>query len=172
MCRRNAEEIRLSIDNFLVLAKLCLKNSKFDEAKVHCAALLELDSTNVDALRLYATICGINGDLDEAIQIIGKAISFSAAGEPSDYFSRGRWCLRDGRLDGAINNFKEVIEICKKNNDEYYVEDAYLHMAIAFFYQGEKERIISALAHVGDDCRTSINGTVFSKKYITQAISV
>jgi len=158
----------LSDENLLLLSKASLESGNTEQAMEQCLAYLSTEPDDVVALRLYATLCGMKSDLSKAIEIIGKVISLNALEEPCDYFYRGRWRIKTGQLDGAIRDFGRVIEICQENKNSYYLEDAYLHQAIAFFYQENREKTVSALSHVSDDCRTSINGVVFSKSYIVQ----
>lgn len=170
MFQNVVEVTKLSEENLLLRAKASLQTGNTEQAMEQCTEYLNAAPDDVAGLRLYANLHGIKGDLTEAIKTIGKVISLNRNEEPCDYFYRGRWRLRAGQLDAAIRDFENVIAISQERNDAYYVEDAYLHQAIAFFYQENKEKAYFALSHVSDDCRTSANGVVFSKSYIVQRI--
>ncbi len=162
------EVTELSGEKLLVQAKASLEAGDLKKAQEHCRAYLTEFPDDVVALRLYANIHAIQGDLSEAIKLIDRVISLNDVEEPCDFFYRGRWRLRSGQFDAAVIDFECVIDVSTQNNDVYYLGAAYLHQAIAFFYQGNRAGAISALSHVDEEHRTSVNGIVFSKSYITE----
>jgi hypothetical protein len=156
----------MSHSELLRRAKAALQAGNKQEAMALCSTCLLSDPDDVAALRLYANLCAREGDVSNAIKNINHVIALNDMDEPCDYFYRGRWQLRAGKLDMAITDFEQVITLCHQHGDAYYLEDSYLHQAIAFYYQENRDKAANVLQYVGDECRTCVNGVLFSKAYI------
>jgi tetratricopeptide (TPR) repeat protein len=97
----------MSHSELLQRANAALQAGNNEEAMALCPTYLLSDPDNVAALRLYANLCAITGDVSHAIKAINHVIALNNMDEPCDYFYRGRWQLRAGKLDKAITDFDQ-----------------------------------------------------------------
>lgn len=142
----------------------------FDQALALCLEYLIEHPNDVEAIRMQAKIQGVAGRVSEAIESITKILSAAEFPEPCDFFYRGRWFLREGKIFSACSDFQKVLKISEECNDDYYVGATQLHLAYAYALDGNKKNARVHLNETPPDSTTSVNGTLISISYIENMI--
>lgn len=71
----------------------------------------------------------------------------------------------------AVSDFSAVIDLCKNYGDDYYLEAAHLHRAVAFAQMGSKAEAQEDLKQVSDECQAFAIGKLFSKSALSATLS-
>lgn len=145
-------------------AEQAARANDYATAEKYCKEHLGAFPSDRKALRLLAFIFSLDRRHDDAIATVSEVIALSAdKSEPSDYFNRGRWHLERRNFAASVEDFSKVIELCGFYKDDYYLEAAYLHRAIALRHMGANTEATRDLSHIGDECQTFALGKLFSK---------
>lgn len=156
----------------LELAERAAKSKDYVAAEKYCKEYLAASPTDREGLRLLAFIYSLGRRYDEAVMTVSEVIALSESKpEPSDYFNRGRWNLERGSVTDAVSDFSAVIDLCRHYSDEYYLEAAYLHRAVAFAQKGSRAEAQEDLKQVGDECQAFAIGKLFSKSALSATLS-
>lgn len=148
----------------LVLAEQAAKSNDYGAAEKYCKDHLGVFPSDKKGLRLLAFIYSLDHRYDKAIETVSEVIALSGEkSEPSDYFNRGRWRLEQRDFYDAVSDFSAVIRLCGLYKDDYYLEAAYLHRAIAFMQTGSNTEAREDLSRIDDECQAFTLGKLFSK---------
>jgi tetratricopeptide (TPR) repeat protein len=157
----------------LVLAEQAARSNDYVAAEKYCKEHLATSPSDKKGLRLLALIYSLSRRHEEAIMAVSEVIALSEdKSEPSDYFNRGRWNLEKGAFADAVSDFSAVIELCARYSDDYYLEAAYLHRAVAFAQMGSKAEAQEDLKQVDDECQAFALGRLFSKPALSATLSL
>jgi tetratricopeptide (TPR) repeat protein len=122
-----------------------------DPAAVSDAARLAerySDDARVWCLLAYAN--ARQGKNTEAVASITKAIDLSP-GEPGMHFDRGRYNLKLGKFQQAVDDFDRALVVCEERNDDYYRESLHFLRADALIKLDRKAEARADLMHVRDE---------------------
>jgi tetratricopeptide (TPR) repeat protein len=92
---------------------------------------------------------GAVADLTHAIELNSN--------EPHLFYTRGRNRFLLGNVEGAVEDFALVLELCDRLESNYYREELYFWRAEALFRLGKMEEALENLSLVHDDYRTWTN---------------
>jgi tetratricopeptide (TPR) repeat protein len=154
----------LSDENLLIRAEKLAKSKNYESAIQSCIDYLTLVPADREGLRLLAFIYSLKRDYNNAINVISEVIELCEDNpEPCDHFNWGRWALEERDFKQAASSFLKVIELCKRYEDNYYLESAYLFYAVALVELSLTNKAIEALSHISDECGGFAMGKVLSK---------
>lgn len=140
-------------------------------AEKYCREHLLLMPSDKEGMRLLAFVCALERRYSEAIETITEVIRLSSdKPEPSDYLDRGRWNLESGDFTGACSDFSEVASLCARYEDNYYLEVAHMHRAIALAAQGATSAAERDLGSVDDECEVFVRGERVSKAALLERL--
>jgi tetratricopeptide (TPR) repeat protein len=154
----------------LSIAELFFRNKEYKKALEACSEYIKENPDDAAGLRLLGDIESRNGDLLPAIRSFSKTIALSKNPEPCDFFSRGRLKLKIGQISSACDDFKEIIQLCAKYNNNYYLGAAYLYLAYTNAKIGKIEDAEVCLAHLDDDCVAFIDGHIVNIESIKKML--
>jgi tetratricopeptide (TPR) repeat protein len=154
----------------LSIAESFFRNKEYKKALEACSEYIKENPDDAAGLRLLGDIESRNGDSLSAIRSFSKTIALSKNPEPCDFFSRGRLKLKIGQISSACDDFKEIIQLCAKYNNNYYLIDAYMHLAYANAKIGKIKDAKECMPHINDDCVTFLDGQIVNVESINKML--
>jgi len=160
----------LNIEQQLSQAKVLYEKRDYENALVPCGEHLDQHPNDAEALRLVSKILESLNRVDEAIDAITRLLGVSDFKEPCDYFARGRWLLKVGKLNDAINDFESIISVSNEINDRYYTDVARIFLTYSLALTVRKSEAKEQLALLGDDFLIYVNKNRVDRQYLEQML--
>lgn len=122
------------------LANAFARTGRLDDAKTAALRAFSLDSNDVNALLVLATVYGQRGEYAKSLEYMEHAIALHP-GIPENWSNKGYSLLKLGRYDGAVKAFETAIRLKPD------FANAWTNLGEAKLRQGQLGEAIQTLGH-------------------------